>query len=430
MLTSLGFHTFAIFLRLTYSEAVRLYRDFQNCEDVRIRPIGRDEKSPSAFPKGYIVEYIEKSRGIIWYVRFSDELSQYMQPSLDHNNPKYQQEPRPYSVRATINPKILVGIRDYLTAANSDNLEEVESRFNEEAAKISPVLAAFEAYSMNRTDYCLNADLVELKIGCSARQMMTLIKRGDIPNHLTEWKQYDDKEHRKKPNRNALYLQNDSLTINCYLKHEQLLAEFPECPDLADSQNLIRFELQCKYPKVYSLAKGNRYNSKMYKSMSDDEHWEVNFHGQLITNPIDVLLSESIALEVVRKYFNQVVGKGDYYSLDYARKKIQLTNCQQKVKDRLISVLGLVNCCRSISKARASLQGKEEKKFGRSLKELAGMGINPVTIPREWGIQHIPNLFETYINKLSYERITDQIEQWDHNILKDYINNCNKQENA
>ena len=34
--------------------------------------------------------------------------------------------------------------------------------------------------------------------------------------------------------------------------------------------------------------------------------------------------------------------------------------------------------------------------FNRSLRELSEIGINPVTIPREWGIKHIPNLMRVY----------------------------------
>jgi hypothetical protein len=134
------------------------------------------------------------------------------------------------------------------------------------------------------------------------------------------------------------------------------------------------FKTKCRIFQNYLRDYRNRHNSKIYKSMSEDELWEAVLYGRLVANPIDVMLSDSIALEVVRKYFKQVVGKGDYYSLDYARKKIQLTNCQQKVKNRLISALCLGNYCRSIAKARASLQGNEEEDFGRSLKELAGMG--------------------------------------------------------
>ena len=417
VLTSLGYHTFDIFLRLTFEEAMGLFKAFQKYEDVRIRPIGKDEKKAYALPKGYIVEYISKNKGITWYVRFNDKLSAIME-----RYPKNDEEPTPYSVRAKINPKILIGIRDYLTAANSNYLEDVESQFNIEAARISPILRKFEHYSMNRTDYCLNADLVELKIGCSSKQMMVLIKRGNIPKHFTEWTEYNDKSHRKEANKDAFYLHNDSLTINCYLKHEQLLSVFPNCPDLENSRNLIRFEVQCKYPKIYSLAKNNRYNSKLYKSMSDDELFNEIQYGQIITNPIDVILSDAVAFDIVRKYFRRVIGYGDYYSLDVAKKRILSVNCHHKVQDRLIETLILVNRCRSIAKAKATLHGENLEIFKRSLKHLGGIGINPVTIPREWGIPHIPNLFDAYERIIEDEQYEIKLKEMHAEIMK----NCDK----
>ena len=41
--------------------------------------------------------------------------------------------------------------------------------------------------------------------------------------------------------------------------------------------------------------------------------------------------------------------------------------------------------------------------FKQTLKELADFNINPVTIPREWNIKHIPNFLRTYFDKLVLE---------------------------
>ena len=171
MLTSIGFHTFNIFLRLTYYEAISLYNHFKNNDDVRIRPLEKDEKNPKAPPKSYIVEYTNSNVGITWYVRFYEKFSAVIEKYETENK-----ESRPFSVRAKINPKVLVGVKDYLAAANSDILDKVEAQFNLEAEKISPMLSKFEDYSMNRADFCFNADLVELDIGCTADQMMILTR--------------------------------------------------------------------------------------------------------------------------------------------------------------------------------------------------------------------------------------------------------------
>ena len=341
---------------------------------------------------------IGKNRGIKWYVRFDDKLAQFMHESDDHMSHNYGVEPAPYSVRATINPKVLVGIRDYLTAASSEDLKRVETQFNIEAGKISPYLSMFKYYSMTRTDYCLNVDVDELNLGCSAKQLITLIRRGDIPNHFTEWAEYDEKTHRKETNKNAFYLQSKSLTINCYCKHAQLLVEFPECPDLENSRNLVRFEVQCKYPKVYSMAKNKRYDSDLYKSITDEYFYGVVPHGLRITNPIDILLSDRIADDIVRRYFNKIIREGDYLTLDCARWIIEKHNFRNDKKERLIWTLETINNHRGISKAKDRISNIDLKDFKRSLSDLDDILVNPVTIPRNWGIEHIPNPLRAYEN--------------------------------
>lgn len=58
-----------------------------------------------------------------------------------------------------------------------------------------------------------------------------------------------------------------------------------------------------------------------------------------------------------------------------------------------------VSQCRSLAKAKATLQGSDLAAFKRTVQDLADIGINPVTIPREWDIDHMPNLLHTFIEK-------------------------------
>jgi len=56
------------------------------------------------------------------------------------------------SMLGKINPKLLAGIIDYITAANEDYVKLAEERFNIEARKISPILGKFSGYKMKRID--------------------------------------------------------------------------------------------------------------------------------------------------------------------------------------------------------------------------------------------------------------------------------------
>ena len=62
-----------------------------------------------------------------------------------------------------------------------------------------------------------------------------------------------------------------------------------------------------------------------------------------------------------------------------------------------------------IAKAKSKLHGPDLDDFKKSLKDLDSLLINPVTIPRRWGIKHIPNLLRVY-QEMNYdeELITKQ----------------------
>ena len=73
-LSSIGFHTFTMFLRLTFSEALDLYKDFENYPAVEVRPVKPDKKTPNKMLKGFRVKYLEEDIGINWYIRFNSKV--------------------------------------------------------------------------------------------------------------------------------------------------------------------------------------------------------------------------------------------------------------------------------------------------------------------------------------------------------------------
>ena len=98
------------------------------------------------------------------------------------------------------------------------------------------------------------------------------------------------------------------------------------------------------------------------------------------------------------------IGAGDWYSLSAAQKIIEKRGYNKQRRERLLSVLREVSQCRSLAKAKAKHQGSDLAAFKRTVKDLADIGINPVTIPRGWGIPHIPNLLHTF-NDMDLARV-------------------------
>jgi len=78
-------------------------------------------------------------------------------------------------------------------------------------------------------------------------------------------------------------------------------------------------------------------------------------------------------------------------------------NFNSQKEQRLISAVKDVSQCRSLAKAKASCQDKELIAFKNTLKELAVLNINPVTIHREWNIKHIPNFLRANFTEIMRE---------------------------
>lgn len=212
---------------------------------------------------------------------------------------------------------------------------------------------------------------------------MNLIQRGNIPPHYEEWKKYDIKSHRKKASPNGFYLMNRSVHINCYRKSVELQERREKGmtsiaqSDIDDSQDIIRFEVQCKYPKVYSISRLIEESSSFLNKYYD-------------------ILGYQACLKQINHYYKVTIGEGDWCSLSAAREIIEKRRFNIQKSERLLSVLQEVSQCRSLAKAKAQHQGSDLAAFKRTVKDLADIGINPVTIPKEWGIKRIPNLLHTF----------------------------------
>ena len=195
------------------------------------------------------IKFKGKDRGIKWCIRASENPS---------SNSKF-------IVEATINPKFLAGITDYLTAATYSDMNIAIANFNFISKEASPLLGTFEDYEIKRIDYCINICLSDFNPTYDPEQIMNLIKRSDIPPHYEEWMEYDKTSHRMKSKPESFYLCSKSVNINYYSKYLQLLNRSQENVEkgydpipqetIDASHDIIRFEVQCKYFKTYALNK-------------------------------------------------------------------------------------------------------------------------------------------------------------------------------
>lgn len=446
MLTSIGYHTFAISMNLMQEEADLLFKDFKKYRD-NTNEICIIKKEYDIDPSGrhYIIVYPNQEKGISWKLRFSNR-------AFFING-----EFMTCTIKAIINPKILVGEKTYIVAATAAYLKEVEKIFNQEAEKISLLLRKFHCYTLNRLDYCINFDVSELILDCYPysypselkkelpKFIMKLIKNADIPEHFSE--QYKDEFQ--------FYLKSNSVVINCYWKYDDLSRNFSECQDLESSQNIIRFEVQYKYPKVFKelkdmkrrqerirsilIQRGKKqeqgycnslesYKDKNYSELKQtQEAWETIKNTPEKSTLIEDMLSDYKCIETIHNYFYKVVKIGNYYTFKEARRIIERNVSKWEKIVRLTNTLKLIHQCGGIAKVKASLQGKALEEFRMSLRDLAALRINPVIIPKDWGISYIPDLLGNYYDIEGEEVRKIQLEEENKNkIFEDYIADCKK----
>jgi len=192
--TTKGFHTFSFFQKLRWEEYESLGNGFarymNESGDMKSYPI-KDKKNPERII-GW--EYFYKpTKGIRWrlfYIKINPNLTI-------------------HGIEAIVTPKVLTE-NNFIAAATEADIHRVEVLFNKEAEKISPIISKFGQCSVNRADPCLNLDLRELDFPCSPKQMMALIKQGNIPRHFKERKKYDKAAHRMKAADDSFYLESDS----------------------------------------------------------------------------------------------------------------------------------------------------------------------------------------------------------------------------
>ncbi len=200
--TSIGFHTFTIFQNLTRIEAENILNQFkeysQKTGNIKIFQLKKQK-----FKKEYCISYIKEEIGITWTILFCDS----------DINFKY------YQIKAKVNPKILIGTKDYIAAATEKDLHKILFEFKKNAAQISEQLVEMEKYRFQRIDYCINFNLEELEGDYEPLFFMNLIQRSNIPTYFEEKREYDSVSHRKKRYAESFYLKSKSVTINCYCKH-------------------------------------------------------------------------------------------------------------------------------------------------------------------------------------------------------------------
>ncbi|WP_339283801.1 hypothetical protein [Oceanobacillus sp. FSL K6-3682] len=248
---------------------------------------------------------------------------------------------------------------------------ELRTALDEAILNISSVLSNSTKWQVSRIDFTINLTSDYVK------ECIELAKKGNDP--------YRYRDTINKPG--SSYRKSKSVTLNFYDKLDQISKKIIMNPSekflLEEATNIFRIEVQClSSAKLRSIRKKFNLPNK--------------------SNLFDYLRAD-IALWAIMSYYEKVIGKGDYYSLSQALKRIEATDWAMQRKNRIKNFLKFIAQTKSMSIAKMQfhegkrLAGTEtvvkgsRNTFRAYVKACEEIGINPVTVPKDWGIYYIPN---------------------------------------
>ena len=273
------------------------------------------------------------------------------------HDPKYRY-PQKY-LQIQLNPTKLLD-RDIIELTKEEDIAEVQRRFNRIVEeKIHLGLNPFMRWTLKRIDYAKNITTPHVK------EYIKLFQRADKPHSFVI--PYNNESKDRTYKKGSFYLKSKSVRINFYDKANERLNNSHE--EVESAKNILRLEVQ------------------LLKSKTDAMRYKYKFN----IKHLGYFLSEEISTRELSYYYNKTIGKGRYYKLDKAIKKVNESDHTQGMKEKLIQVLKEVNAARSIWKARDKERYSRES-FRTYLKLIREEGINPVTIPRDWGIDELEGI--------------------------------------
>lgn len=280
-------------------------------------------------------------------------------------------------IEIRLNPKVLLNPNMLIQSTTVDEVPLIAARFNEQLQIIfggfHRYLPSFNQWICKRIDYC--ADVITEHVSDYIR----LFQRAKVPNRHFE---------AKNKLEGSAYAMCSSMTLNFYNKQDELIKRRTVRNDtritdehIRAAEGILRVEVQCERNKTNYMKQREGFSNKCV------EHF----------------LDPRLAKETILNYYDKTIGSGDFYSLYEARKIINRARIRQDSKQALYETLDLVSQVRRMDAARKQymegvilegkgpLQGSGET-FDRNVKKLRSLGINPVTIPRSWGIHHLPSI--------------------------------------
>ena len=277
-----------------------------------------------------------------------------------------------YYCKAVVNLEKLIQGQPTMQAhtITEDTKNQIEEKFKTCIASVLPYRTNIDNWKLTRIDFAIDIKTPFVK------EYIKLLQRGDRPRQTTIDNNTQHKSSLTKTHyANSVRYTNGSITLNIYDKQEERKIKGYPQEILKEAKNTLRVELQCKERKLLSLKKTKNISK---------------------INLSSFLFKENEVKTLILKYIKQIAGTDDYYNYNLFVAKIKISELKGS-KEKLFEVAREINTNKSVWKARA--KGKI-KNFATYKSLFYKIGLNPVYIPRDWGIEKLPSLF-TLINAIN-----------------------------
>lgn len=264
-----------------------------------------------------------------------------------------------YSIEVRLRPQLTIDKDGYYFVTKVSEFIGVQNVFNYVLKDIlSLKVPDFFDWTAKRIEAAVDIRLPEQLIP----QYLSLYKKGFIPEYF--WNNDRTKEYISSVTN--CYLMSENKTVNWYNRYETLLIKEKESGkefrDFTLTKGVLRFETQVRDGK----------------------------------EKVRELLSQQRLKNEVMKFYKLIVGKGDYHSLKRAEQIINQRVRNSQKRQTLIYMLKFIEQCGGVTNAKeVYVKGMNAKasadKFGKILKKIRDLNINPVLIPEDWEIDYIEN---------------------------------------
>jgi hypothetical protein len=260
-----------------------------------------------------------------------------------------------------------------------DNVTACERNFQSIHQQRSGIyLPPMREWSVQRIDYAYDV------VTSHTPLYVLLAQRGRIPDGFSQ----------REVSTGSFYLESESgdITFNYYDKENQIVqgGRFRSQDRLSrQAAGRLRCEVQCTGSKLHHILDYIRTH------IGDEYDHGVRFR---------TFLHPGVSTWILQHYYSLAIGYDDYYSLERAAEIVRSGPGRRDRHRRIIAFLQLVNDVGSVPEAQAcfiaghafadgtTVRGCRETLINILNHYLPAVGVNPVTIPVEWGIgDHLPN---------------------------------------